>query len=160
MSALERDADLRPAAIRPATPNDWDSVAALLSAASLPLEGVREHLGDFVIAEDADTSAMVGCAAVERYGDAGLLRSVVVTPSERGRGTGVALVERCLSDAREAGLGTLVLLTTTAQGYFPRFGFEVVDRALVPEAVRESAEFRGACPASATVMRVDFTGRS
>ena len=97
---------------------------------------------------------MVGCAAVERYGDAGLLRSVAIAPAERGHRTGEALVRRCLADARAAGVGTLVLLTTTAEGYFPRFGFEVVDRALVPEAVRQSTEFRGACPASATVMRL------
>jgi amino-acid N-acetyltransferase len=90
---------------------------------------------------------------VERYGAAGLLRSVAVTASERGKGTGAALVERCLTDARRSGIETMILLTTTADHYFPRFGFEVVDRAVVPEAVRESAEFRGACPASATVMQ-------
>ena len=140
-----------------AAPNDWDRVAALLSTSSLPLDGAQEHLINFVLAERAE--AVVGCAVVERYGDAGLLRSVAVTESERGKGTGAALVGRCLEDARAAGIRTLVLLTTTAERYFPRFGFEVIDRDAVPEGVRASAEFRGACPASATVMRlVSSTG--
>lgn len=144
-----------PVVIRGATPNDWEAVAALLAASSLPLDGAREHLDGFVLAERA--GATVGCAAVERYGDGGLLRSVAVAPSERGKGTGAALVSRCVADARAAGIGTLVLLTTTAERYFPRFGFEVIDRTSVAEAVRESAEFRGACPASATVMRLVLT---
>ena len=138
--------------IRAATPNDWVEIAGLLSASALPLDGAREHAQEFVVAERA--GVLVGCAAVERYGDAALLRSVAVAPAERGNRTGEAIVRRCLADARAAGVGTLVLLTTAAEGYFPRFGFEVVDRTSVPDAVRESAEFRGACPASAMVMRL------
>src|SRR5215204_2940199 len=142
--------------IRGAGPNDWDRVATLLSALSLPLDGAREHLANFVLAERAGT--VVGCAAVERYADAGLLRSVAVTESERGKGAGAALVGRCLDDARAAGIRTLVLLTTSAERYFPRFGFEVIDRDAVPKSVRASAEFRGACPASASVMRLVLSG--
>ena len=65
--------------VRGAEPDDWDRVAALLSASSLPLDGAREHLANFVLAER--TGTVVGCAVVERYGDAGLLRSVAVTES-------------------------------------------------------------------------------
>jgi N-acetylglutamate synthase-like GNAT family acetyltransferase len=137
--------------VRPATPNDLEHVERLLSTAALPLDGVREHFDGFVVAERG--GSIVGCAAVERYTSAGLLRSVAVDQSERSKGTGAVLVEQCIANAAHAGIDTLVLLTTTAERYFPRFGFEVVDRTAVPEAVRESAEFRGACPASATVMR-------
>jgi amino-acid N-acetyltransferase len=142
--------------IRKAAPADWPAMEALLESARLPLDGARDHLASFVIAERG--GAIVGCAGVERYGDAALLRSVAVAESERSRGVGAALVERCLADARAKGLSTVLLLTTTAEQFFPRFGFEVVDRAGVPDAVRESAEFRGACPASATVMRLAIGG--
>ena len=138
--------------IRPASPQDWPAVEALLRTERLPLDGARDHLASFVVAERH--GAIVGCAGVERYGDAALLRSVAVVESERGRGIGVTLVERCIADARGSGVSTFVLLTTTAEQFFPRFGFEVVDRSTVPDAVRDSAEFRGACPASATVMRL------
>lgn len=143
------------ATIRRASSGDWQHISALLSASALPLEGAREHLGGFVVAERG--GSIVGCAAVERYGTAGLLRSVAVARTERGRGTGAALVEWCLADAVRAGLSTLVLLTTTAAEYFPRFGFSVVDRRVLPDAVRASAEFRGACPASATAMTVTLS---
>jgi L-amino acid N-acyltransferase YncA len=139
---------------RAAGPNDWDNVAALLTASALPLDGARDHLGQFLLAERDGT--LVGCAAVERYGDAGLLRSVAVAATERGQGTGATLVQRCVIDASRSGLRTLVLLTTTADRYFPRFGFEVVGRDAVPEGLRASAEFQGACPASATVMRLSL----
>lgn len=141
--------------LRSAGAGDWAAISELLLASGLPLDGAREHVTDFILAEDG--GAIVGCAAVERYGDAGLLRSVAVSESQRGRGLGVALVERCIADATDARLSTLVLLTTTAERFFPRFGFEVVDRERVSEAVRESAEFRGACPASATVMRLTLS---
>lgn len=147
-----------PAMIRLAGPGDWESVAALLAASMLPLDGAHDHFDGFVVAER--DGSIVGCAAVERYGKVGLLRSVAVAPSERGRGTGAGLVERCLGSAAGGGIGTLVLLTTTADRYFPRFGFEVVDREAVPEMVRASAEFCGACPASATAMRLALAGRA
>ena len=47
----------------------------------------------------------------------------------------------------------MYLLTTTAEGWFPRFGFERIAREEVSEAVRGSVEFGGACPATAAVMR-------
>ena len=152
MTIAPSGAPVQPSAIRPAEPNDWPAIATLLTASSLPLDGAEAHVTEFVIAERG--GALIGCAAVERYGRVGLLRSVAVATSERGRGTGAALVERSLADARRVGVETMVLLTTTADRYFPRFGFEVVDRAEVPAEVRESAEFRGACPASAIAMRV------
>ena len=45
------------------------------------------------------------------------------------------------------------LLTTTADGFFPRFGFSRITRDDVPDSVKGSVEFRSACPASAVVMR-------
>jgi amino-acid N-acetyltransferase len=47
----------------------------------------------------------------------------------------------------------MYLLTTTAERYFPKFGFERIERRDVPETVQASVEFTSACPASAVVMR-------
>ena len=99
---------------------------------------------------------VVGCAAVEQYGNAGLLRSVAVSKFERGSGLGTQLVKNAITHAAPRGLDTLILLTTTAELYFPRFGFRIVDRASVPQSVLQSVEFRSACPATATVMRLDL----
>ena len=42
--------------------------------------------------------------------------------------------------------------TTTAERWFPAFGFVVTPRREVPDALRSSVEFQGACPASAILM--------
>jgi N-acetylglutamate synthase-like GNAT family acetyltransferase len=146
------------ARLRHAKPDDWAAVAALLEAAGLPLAGARDHLGDFIVAERAD-AALLGCVAVERYPAAegaarvsGLLRSLAVTPEARGLGLGARLVRRALATAREADLADVTLLTTTAVDYFPRFGFHPIAREEAPLPVRDSLEFREACPDTATVM--------
>ena len=54
------------------------------------------------------------------------------------------------------GLDALYLLTTTAQDWFPRFGFERVDRSSTPPEIAGSDEFAELCPASAVVMRLDL----
>jgi amino-acid N-acetyltransferase len=138
------------ATIRPARADDLDPVLELLRSAELPGAGVAEHFTGFVVADDG--SAIVGAAGVERYGEHALLRSVAVAPEWRGRGLGAQLVDRALELARQVAVKDVFLLTTTAEHYFPRHGFRVVGRDDVPAPVRASVEFRGACPASATVM--------
>jgi amino-acid N-acetyltransferase len=61
-------------------------------------------------------------------------------------------VEHILERAEKDGIEELFLLTTTAEDYFPRFGFTRTTRSAVPPAVKASAEFRGACPDTALVM--------
>jgi len=136
--------------IRPAGDTDLAAIEELLTQNDLPLDGVREALGTFVVAEaDGD---VVGVAGLEICCDDALLRSVAVSPEWRSRGVGRALVTRAISDAEARGIRALYLLTTTAEGYFPSFGFKSVERADVPEAVRATREFTVACPASAAAM--------
>jgi amino-acid N-acetyltransferase len=130
---------------------DLPQVLALLSSHGLPLEGVAEHLGTMVVARR--DGAVVGAAALETYADGALLRSVAVARELQGCGLGRRLTIAALEMARARGLRDLFLLTTSADGYFPRFGFERIERAAVPGSVQASIEFRSACPASAIVMR-------
>ncbi|HTV02165.1 MAG TPA: arsenic resistance N-acetyltransferase ArsN2 [Luteitalea sp.] len=138
------------AALRAARASDWPSIATLLENAQLPLDGAEDHLETFVVAVNAD-DRVVGAGGLELYGDAALLRSLVV--ESPGSGLGTAIVTRLLADAEARGVRDVVLLTTTAPGFFPRFGFEPITRDEVPSSVRSSVEFRGACPASAQAMR-------
>jgi arsenite methyltransferase len=143
--------------VRPAVSADADAILGLLQAADLPGDGVVEQLeSGFVVAQAG--GAAVGAAALERYGNAGLLRSVVVAPGWRGRGVGEALVRERIATARSEGLTRLFLLTTTAAAWFPRLGFAPVERDTVPSAVRASPEFAGICPSTATVMELRLAG--
>jgi len=138
--------------IRRAKAEDIDKVAELLSAAKLPLAGVSECIERFFVAEASGT--IVGSVGIEKHGNYGLLRSAAVSEALRGRGVGRRLVDEAIDDARDEGIRALYLLTTTAQDYFPEFGFERIDRELVPVELNASPELQGACPSSATVMRM------
>ena len=137
--------------IEAAQQRDLPAVRRLLERQHLPLDGVDAQLATMVVARSRDT--VVGAAAVEIYADGALLRSVVVEPSVQGQGLGHRLTEAALLVARRHGSSTAYLLTTTAEQFFPKLGFEPILRADVPASVQASIEFQSACPASAAVMR-------
>jgi N-acetylglutamate synthase-like GNAT family acetyltransferase len=136
--------------LRPARAGDLAAVERLLVSSQLPLDGVREALPTFIVAESG--SDIVGVAGLEICCDNALLRSVAVHDAWRSQGLGRALVTRTIAEAEARGINALYLLTTSAERYFPTFGFHTVEREAVPEEIRATAEFREACPASATVM--------
>ena len=103
--------------VRAAAPADLDAVEALLTASDLPLDGVRDALPTFVVAERG--TDLVGVAGLEVCCENALLRSVAVRPEWRSHGIGRALVTRVISDAESRGIRALYLLTTTADRYFP-----------------------------------------
>jgi amino-acid N-acetyltransferase len=137
--------------IQPAEPRDLPAVRRLLETQHLPLDGIDAHVSTMVVAKQG--SEVVGAAAVELYGDGALLRSVVVDPRVQGQGLGHRLSEAALGIAKARGTRTAFLLTTTAEKFFPKLGFEQIVRDEVPASVRASIEFQSACPESAVVMR-------
>jgi amino-acid N-acetyltransferase len=138
------------AELRAARPADLPAIEQLLTTSQLPLAGVAESLSGFVVAES--DGGIVGTAALEVCCDNALLRSVAVAPEWRSRGLGRALVTRVIADAEARGLHALYLLTTTAEHYFPSFGFREITRSEVPADVQIIEQFRSVCPASAVVM--------
>ena len=136
--------------VRPAEPADLPAIERLLTVSSLPLDGVRDALDGFVVAQSGDD--LVGVAGLEVCCDNALLRSVAVSPDWRSRGLGRALVTRVISEAEARGIRALYLLTATAERYFPSFGFHQIPREDVPADVRKTGEFQSVCCASAAVM--------
>ena len=136
--------------IRAARRSDLEAVEKLLAAAKLPVEGVAESLGGFIVAET--DGGLAGVAGLERCADHALLRSVAVAEEWRGRGVGNALVTQLIAKAEKDGLEQVYLLTTTADRWFPTFGFTRITRDDVPAEVRATSEFRDICPSSAIVM--------
>jgi len=133
--------------IESANSADLDDILRLLSASSLPTSGVAEILSQFLVIKDGETILAAG--AVERHGDDGLLRSIVVDASARGMGLGRKITEALvLSSERD-----LYLLTETAAAFFVKYGFEHLSREEAPAELRQSEEFRCLCPESASFMR-------
>jgi amino-acid N-acetyltransferase len=136
--------------IRSAEPADLAAIERLLTVSGLPFDGVRDALEGFVVAQSGDD--LVGVAGLEVCCDNALLRSVAVLPEWRSHGLGRALVTRVISGAEARGIRALYLLTTTAERYFPTFGFQRIAREDVPADVRKTGEFQSVCCASAAVM--------
>ena len=137
--------------IEAAAARDLPEIRALLQRLQLPLAGVDEHLPTMLVAREGEQ--IVGTAGLELYAGGALLRSVAVEPSWQGRHLGHQLTEAALQLATINGANAVFLLTTTAERFFPQFGFEQIAREHVPSSVRASVEFQSACPASAIVMR-------
>ncbi|MBI3265048.1 MAG: GNAT family N-acetyltransferase [Acidobacteria bacterium] len=145
-----------PVVITPASNADVPFIVALLERCTLPVAGWRDHVKTTLVARDG--LAIVGSIALEVYGESALLRSAAVEVGSRGRGLGSALTKAVLDLARSRGIRSIYLLTETAGGFFPRFGFQRITREEVPEAVKQSVEFTSACPATALVMKLILDG--
>lgn len=139
------------ARLRPGTPDDRAAVVALVESEGLSADGIHAGLAGFMVAEEE--GRVIGVAGLERYEDFGLLRSVAVAGDRRGLGLGARLTGAVVDQARRERLVSVYALTTTAIAYFPRLGFEVIERSQVPEPVRASPEFTSMCPESATALR-------
>jgi amino-acid N-acetyltransferase len=125
--------------------------------ARLPIDGVADHILSFFVTDEGDR--IVAVAGLEAYDDVALLRSVVVAPDAQRSGLGSQITRHALEEASARRAQCVYLLTTTAERFFPRFGFTAIDRSEVPPSLRASRELQGACPASAIVMRLDTPAR-
>jgi amino-acid N-acetyltransferase len=134
-----------------ASERDLPEIRSLLERLNLPLAGVDSLVQTILVAREGEH--IVGTAALELYDGGALLRSVAVDPRRQGKQLGHRLTEAALRLAVTHGADTIFLLTTTADRFFPKFGFEQITRDDVPASVRGSVEFQSACPASAIVMR-------
>jgi len=137
--------------IESADRSDLPTIRELLVDAGLPVDGLFEVPTSLFVARDGDL--VVGAVALERHGDDGLLRSLVVDPSQRGKGIGSGLAGAAEAAALRQGMEGVYLLTETAADFFARQGYEPIPRDGAPEAVMASIEWTVACGASAVPMR-------
>jgi amino-acid N-acetyltransferase len=142
--------------IREAAKEDIRSIRALLKQAKLPVESIEADKTKFYVG--TKDNELVGVAGLEFYGKDALLRSVAVRSDYRNKGYGEELIARMISEATKRDVERLVLLTETAEGFFAKRGFKVVDRAsLRNDAMKKSSEFTFACPASAVCMLLEIS---
>jgi len=136
--------------IRPARKGDEAAIQGLLRLAELPSEDVSEHLETFLVAVVG--GEIVGTVGLEVTGSSGLLRSLAVAVPLRGIGLGKLLYGEIVEKARSLGIQRLGLLTTTAEGFFARVGFEKEKRSDIPPFIALSKEYKIYCPSTAVIM--------
>jgi amino-acid N-acetyltransferase len=124
---------------------------ALLEAQGLPVSDITdEHLEHFFfVGSDGSPRGLVG---LELYGADALLRSLVVGESARGSGLGSTLVEHAEQYAAANSVRSMYLLTTTAEAFFKRLGYERIVRSQAPPSIKATREFASLCPASSAFM--------
>ncbi|MBM4287097.1 MAG: N-acetyltransferase [Deltaproteobacteria bacterium] len=90
---------------------------------------------DYYVYQENDPDTIIGISALHVSWEAlGELRSVAVLEPHQGKGVGTRLVETCLSEAITLGLEQVFVLTYRPQ-FFARFGFELVDKNILPHIV-------------------------
>ena len=139
------------AKVRSAKTSDVAAIESLLLASQLLPEGIKDHIANFLVAEEE--GKIIGVGGFENCGGGvGLLRSIAVLQERQNQGIAAQLYEQVAAHACHSGVSGLYLLTTTAQGYFAKLGFECIERAKAPESIRNTNQFRDLCPDTAVLM--------
>ena len=137
--------------IRTAKPSDFAALEGLLKSAGLPTEDLNPTLPNFLLAFADDK--LVGSAGVEINEKYGLLRSVAVLDEFQNYKIARRLVNDLTKQVRLEGVKELYLITTTADSYFEKQGYERINRESVPAEIAQSQQFSAICPSSAVVMK-------
>ena len=129
---------------------DIETVIDLLKDAALPYEDISDHWKTFLIAKVDEE--IIGAVGLEIWNDKALLRSLFVKNEYRNCGFGKELYNRCIELAMENSITEVGLLTTTAEDFFAKAGFEKVTKENIPPFIKLTKEFQVYCPSSSTIM--------
>ena len=134
-----------------ASPADKTRIRQLLSSCGLPHEDITpEHLHHFWVLKEK--RQVIGVIGLEALRPLALLRSLAIDPLFRNRGLGSQLTQQAEKYADSLKLQALYLLTTTAEGFFAKRGYQKVLRETIPNQIQGTAEFSSLCPVTAVCM--------
>ncbi len=143
--------------IEGAKKSDLAAIKVLLQSTELPTDGIEAHLENFLVIRNpkgiSGSDLLVGSIGLEVYRKSALLRSLAVHPNFQGSGLGTRLVDSIINVAKKKGITQLFLLTDTAEDFFKKKGFVIVEREKVPEEMKKSIEFTTLCTSSPSMMR-------
>lgn len=137
--------------IRAIAAAELPALCSLLRSADLPTSDITDA-PTISFWAGVHGGGIAGVVGLEHVGKSVLLRSLVVLPSHRGRRIGRELVAHAEAEARREGFREISLLTTSAQEFFQAIGYRVCERSNLTEDIRQTAQFRSLCPASAVCM--------
>jgi amino-acid N-acetyltransferase len=140
--------------LRSAKEEDIPVVQQLLKENDLPIEDIPMKIGCLVMAHKG--AQFLGVGGIERYGELGLLRSIVINNPFRGKGYGRTLCDLLIDQAKSRGIRELYLLTMTSESFFKHLGFRRIDRKIVPKVLQETSEFKELCPVSSVCMKMNL----
>ena len=128
-----------------------DDTKRLLKHVHLPIEDLTEGMLSHFIGLYVGAQ-LVAVGGIEPYGAIGFLRSMATAPDHQKKGYAGKVLRELEDRARRSGITHLYLLTETAENYFSHKGFMNTPRDQAPESIRNTSQFQGICPQSATFM--------
>jgi amino-acid N-acetyltransferase len=100
-----------------------------------PLSELYTSVRDLVVARDDETGEVVGCCSLHViWENLAEIRSLAVLETHQGRGLGRQLVQACIAEATELGIGQVFTLTYES-GFFEHLGFRIVDKNIFPQKI-------------------------
>ena len=128
--------------IRKATVGDVKAIHRLLKNHAdrgelLPraLSDLYDALRDFSVFEEESGGSIIGvCALHVCWDDLAEIRSLAVRVQYQGEGIGSRLVNAVLSEAQDLGI-TRIFTLTYRPDFFKKHGFEIVDKATLPQKI-------------------------
>lgn len=128
-------------------------IVGLIKNAGLPFEDITNNTELFMLKQD---DRLLGAIGIEHDGNVALLRSLCVDEKHRGKGFGEALVNFLETYATEKRIRVMFLLTTTAETFFARHGYHLINRSEAPDFIQQSSEFSTVCPSTAIIMKKEL----
>lgn len=135
--------------IYPVTENTFSKAVQLLKKYNLPTEDINKDTLLFIMQEDEE---VIGTVGLHIFNQDALLRSLCVIEEKRNCGAAIQMVEFIEALALTKGIRKLYLLTNTASSFFGKRQYTEVERSMVSDEIKGTAEFSRLCPATALVM--------
>lgn len=129
--------------IRRAAIDDTENISLLLQEAGIDPVGLDQWVESFIIAEipGEEGNEIIATAGLEKYGEKGLLRSLVIRKKAWSVEDGLHMLRLILAHASQNGLSELYLLTESPT-LFIHMEFTPVDVQNVPSEILSSLHFQ------------------
>ncbi|WP_096156344.1 MULTISPECIES: GNAT family N-acetyltransferase [Bacillus] len=124
--------------LRTATQKDVPTIVNFLGQANLSTIGVEEAIGDFIIIEK-ENGEIAGTVGIERHGNNGLLRSLVLSQTFNQLQI-LELMEQTQQFAKKKELDKLYMFTNKQEfaQFFQLIGFYPQEIHTIPEEIKNS----------------------
>jgi amino-acid N-acetyltransferase len=130
--------------------NVRQQVISLLKQNNLPVSDIDDSKILFALFEGPD---VVGTGGLEFFNDCALLRSLSVRKDRQGKGLGKSITRQLEQLCKDKGIPAVYLLTETAEAFFNKQDYRIVDRASAPQSIKNSSEFTTVCSATGILMK-------
>ena len=124
-------------------------VISLLQENKLPVSDLDDTKNLFAL---VDGDRVIGTGGLEFFNDCALLRSLSVRKNWQGKGLGKTITRELEQICRARGIPEVYLLTETAEGFFNKEGYEVMDRVDAPLSIKNSSQFTTVCSSTGILM--------